>query len=202
MRYLLASVFIFLHGLAYSATHPADALDEINSAIENANVGNFESAVDLDALLDDALGTFLLEVKNPEMANSLPPLLSLMFSQAGAANGETLRGLLKGEVKSFVLNGVSSGAFAGRRQASANPRGMLAPLFADVSFGAKKITAKGQSTPTTDGWLTPFTLHDAGNGNDYDITGEFRRESDGRVRLARIQNLPALMRRLASESRE
>lgn len=124
-----------------------------------------------------------------------------MFSQA-AADGETLRGVLRGEVKAFVLDGVSSGSFAGRRQISANPRGMLAPLFADVSPGAKTITAKGQTTATAEGWITPFTVHDAGNGNDYAITGAFRRDGDGRVRLARIENLALLMRRIARESRE
>lgn len=202
MKSFIALIFIMLCAPALAATDPAGALDEINAAIENADTRAFEAAVDLDALLDDALGVFLREVRNPAMANNLPPLLSLMFSQAGAANGETLRGILRGEVKSFVLDGVSSGAFAGRRRISANPRGMLAPLFADISPGAKTITGKGQTIQTAEGWTTPFTLHDSGNGNDYSITGAFRRDSDGRARLARIDNLAALMMRLARESGE
>lgn len=165
------------------------------------DVAAFERLVDLDAILGEALHLFLRETQKPEVARQLPPLLAMLFSQAAAqdSGGVNLRSLLFGEARAFVLNGVASGAFAGAspRQAA---QGLLDPLFADASTGRKEIREIGQARRDGRGWLVPFVVHDAGNGEDYSVLGRVSPLDNG-CRLTAVENLEELLRRISEESR-
>lgn len=202
--FLLAICFA---GTGMAATEPAGTLDDINRAIEEADSQAFQQLVDIDGILEDSLNVFLRELKNPEMANKLPPLLGLMFSQAATQSegGETLRGLLRSEARNFVLNGVESGVFAGRKPQATNSQGnqsLFGPIFSAASLGRKAVIGKGKPTKSGNAWLMPFTVRDYGNERDYDVKGRFTRQNDGSVRLTGIENIPALLAQICAENAE
>lgn len=116
---------------AANTADPRQCLVEVGQAIDAADAVAFERLVDVDAILGAALTLFLRDVQKPEVADQLPPLLAVMFSQAasGDAGGNKLRDLLFSEARAFVINGVSSGAFAGRA-----PSGGSGPRDAGPAF--------------------------------------------------------------------
>lgn len=175
---------------------------QAGKAVDAADVAAFERLVDLDAILDEALGLFLRETQKPEVARQLPPLLAMLFSEAAAqgSGGVNLRGLLFSEARAFVVNGVASGAFAGRKPTGRAAQGLLAPLFADASTGRKEIREIGQARRDGQGWLVPFMVHDAGNGETYSVLGRVS-PVDGGCRLTAVENMEELLRRVAAESR-
>ena len=177
---------------------PARSLAEIGRAIDSADVAAFERQVDVDAILEQALDLVMQVMAQPETAQSMPPLLGLVFSQAAGNGGGAVRTLLKDEARAFILNGVASGAFAGRRPSGASAGGLLAPLFADASLGRKEIREVGKATPDGEGWLVPFVVHDAGNGLDYAVVGRFSPTETG-ARLTSIANLGELVERIRQE---
>ena len=126
-------------------------------------------------------------------------MVALLFTQAAAKDGN-VRGVLLSETKAFVLNGISSGAFAGRKPTGATAQGLLAPLFADASTGRKEIRSVGQARTDGNAWLVPFVVHDGGNGESYDVTGRVTKV-DGQMRLTSVSNMETLLRRVAAESR-
>lgn len=208
LKKIVASlVFLLAIGLAgtgMAATEPAGALDDINRAIDEADSKAFQQLVDIDGILADSLNAFLRELKNPETASKLPPLLALMFSQAAAQSegGETLRGLLRSEARNFVLNGIESGAFAGRKPIVANSQNLFGPIFSAASPGRKAVIGTGKPTKSGNMWLMPFTVHDYGNERDYNVKGRFTRQNDGTVRLTGIENIPALLAQIGAENAE
>ncbi|MBD5557590.1 MAG: hypothetical protein HDQ92_03255 [Desulfovibrio sp.] len=183
---------------ADDAQAPARCLAEVGRAIDEADVAAFERQVDVDAILEQALDLVTQIMAQPETADRMPPLLALVFSQAAGYGGGTVRSLLKGEARAFILNGVASGAFAGRKPSGAGAGGLLAPLFADASLGRKEIREVGAAVPDGEGWLVPFVVHDAGNGQDYAVTGRFSPTETG-CRLTSVANLPELVERIRQE---
>lgn len=213
VRAILRFVFCLTLLIPCFAALPASAADEgadqarlciaeAGKAIDAADVAAFERLVDLDAILGEALHLFLRETQKPEVARQLPPLLAMLFSQAAAqdSGGVNLRSLLFGEARAFVLNGVASGAFAGRKPTGQAAQGLLAPLFADASTGRKEIREIGQARRDGRGWLVPFVVHDAGNGEDYSVLGRVSPLDNG-CRLTAVENLEELLRRISEESR-
>ena len=153
---LLAGIFALAD--ASRAADPRQCPADIAQAIEAGDAAAFERLVDVDAILNEALTLFLAEMRKPEVANQLPPVLALMFAQAGSGGegGANIRNLLFTETRAFVLNGVSSGAFAGRTPTGQDARGILAPLFAGASTGRKEIRRIGHADPDGGGLARPL----------------------------------------------
>ena len=166
--------------------HPDKICDQISDAV-------------LDAILEQALNLFVRRAQDPEAAKDLPPMVALLFTQAASKEGN-VRALLLNETRSFVLNGISSGAFAGKKPSASASQGMLAPLFADASTGRKEIKNVGQARRDGEGWLVPFVVHDSGNDESYDVTGRVT-SVKGEMRLTSVANMESLLRRVAAESR-
>ena len=203
-QFALLSVLLCPVSAAHAATAGADApgrcLAEAGRAIDGADAAAFERQVDVDGILEQALALIARDMQRPGSADRYPPLLALVFSQAGAraGGGDAVRSLLKSEARAFILNGVDSGAFAGRAPQGGGS-GLLAPLFADASLGRKEIRRIGAATPDGEGWLLPFVVHDAGNGQDYAVLGRFSPTGDG-CRLTAVENLEELFERIRRES--
>lgn len=180
---------------------PARCLAEAARAIDGADAAAFERQVDVDGILEQALALLARDMERPGSAERFPPLLALVFSQAaGDGGGAAVRGLLRSEARAFILNGVASGAFAGRAPQGGGS-GLLAPLFADASLGRKEIRRVGAATRDGDGWRVPFVVHDAGNGGEYAVVGRFSPTEDG-CRLTSVENLEELFERIRRESME
>lgn len=191
---LLLWLVLFLPGAALAGDAP-QVLADIGAAVDAGNQAAFERLVDVDGILGQALDVFLAEAARPEGA--LPPMLAIMLSQA--AGQPAARNLLLREARAFVLNGISSGAFAGKKLNNAQQQGLLAPLFALASIGRKEI--RGVGTPVGDGaggWFLPFSVHDYGNDNDYAVIGRFT-PRDNNLRLTGIENLEQLFAQIKKE---
>lgn len=186
-------------GIAVAATDPRQCILEAGSAVDKSDVAAFERQVDVDAILEQALNLFVRRAQDPEAAKDLPPMVALLFTQAASKEGN-VRSLLLNETRAFVLNGISSGAFAGRKPTGNAAQGLLAPLFADASTGRKEIKNVGQARRDGDGWLVPFVVHDGGNGESYDVTGRVT-SANGAMRLTSVANMESLLRKVAAESR-
>lgn len=182
-----------------TTAQPAEqCLENISAAIETGNSAAFTKLVDMDAIFNQGMNVFLEQAVNPENAASIPPMLAIMLTQA--ANQPTVRSLLLQEVRSFVLNGIATGAFAGKKLSATQQQGLLAPLFAQASIGRKEIRSLGK--PVADdanGWFLPFNVHDFGNGNNYAIVGHFTQGDKG-VRLTGIENLEQIFAQIKKEA--
>lgn len=191
-----------MSGAATAKTDPRQCPSDIGKAIDRADLATFEKLVDLDGIIDEGVTLFITEMKRPENAQQLPPMLAMMFSRAAGQDdmGKSIRSMLAGESRAFICNGVSSGAFAGRQPTGATQQGLLAPLFANASQGRKEIRSIGQPSAIGDGlWHVPFVLHDGGNGQDYPIVGLVSQSGSG-LRLVAIDNFADLFARVAAES--
>lgn len=182
-----------------AAESPESCIFEIGNAIHKADVKKFESLVDIDAIIYVAFDVFLREVKKQESVSNLPPTLALLFSYAAdlGSSNVNMRKFLSSEVKSFVINGISSGSFAGVRTGSRD-MGIISPLFADASIGKKEIRNIGKAMAVANGWLVPFSLYDFGNGHNYHIRGLVSKNSKG-FRLVAIDNINVLVSKIFLE---
>ena len=176
---------------------------QAGKAVDSADVATFEKLVDVDGILADALDIFVRRAKQPQAAAELPPMLAILFAQAGSGEqgSATVRAVLLSESRAFIVNGISSGAFAGRKMDGRASQGVLAPLFADASTGRKEIRQVGEARAKNGDWLVPFTVYDHGNGENYRVTGRVSFDGSSTGRLVAVENLEALMGQVADESR-
>lgn len=176
---------------------------QAGKAVDSADAAAFEKIVDVDGILADALDIFVRRAKQPQGAADLPPMLAILFAQAGSGEqgSATVRAVLLSESRSFIMNGISSGAFAGRKVEGRAAQGVLAPLFADASTGRKEIRQVGEARAKNGDWLVPFTVYDHGNGESYRINGRVHFDGSSTGRLVAVENLEALMGQVADESR-
>lgn len=205
----IAALFLLLclfPGSARAASPEALTLAAINETLENGDSERFTELVNVDGIINDAITTFAAEAVKPENASKLPPMLALMFSNA--VGQENIKALLLQEARAFVLNGVASGAFAGKHLPGNKAQGIFAPLFAAVSLGRKEIRGIGQPMPAGNGSsLITFTIHDWGNDQDYPVAARFvplaaagdSKADAGLMRLEAVENLPQIMTQIQQE---
>ena len=196
---LLLAAMAMQAGFAFATADPRQCILEAGSAVDKSDVAAFEKQVDVDAILEQALNLFVRRAQDPEAAKDLPPMVALLFTQAASKEGN-VRSLLLNETRAFVINGISSGAFAGKKPSPTASQGLLAPLFADASTGRKEIKNVGQARRDGEAWLVPFVVHDGGNGESYDVTGRVT-TVNGAMRLTSVANMESLLRKVAAESR-
>lgn len=188
----------FLASTCLAAT-PDQCLRKISSAMEKGDAAAFEQAIDMDAIINQAMEMFISEMQKPENGSQIAPMLALLFSQAKGDGAQAIRNLLRQETKAFVLNGVKSGAFAGRQIQSQQLQGYLAPLFSGASMGRKEIVPVGEPVADENGWFMPFSVYDHGNGQTYALIGRFAGNADGPC-LAGIENLDQVFYQIKKES--
>lgn len=173
-----------------------DCILAARDAIDAADTRAFDAAVDVETVLDHAVG--VVAGAAARGGENVPPVLALMFSPLSHA--DAARRLLVRETAAFVRNGIASGAFAGGKgNGTPAPQGMLAPLFAGVSTGRKEIVHVSPAIRGEGGaWIVPFDLLDGGNGQRYRLLGRVERRHS-RWRLTAIENMDELFHRLCGE---
>lgn len=201
--FLLLFFFVGPVVAAGTASGARQCVTEIGQAVDRADAAAFERLVDVDAILTSALDIFVQQARDPRVAEELPPMLAILFAQAapGEQGNATVRSVLLSESRAFVMNGISSGAFAGRKVEGRAAQGVLAPLFADASTGRKEVRQVGEARAKNGDWLVPFTVYDHGNGESYRVTGRVSFGGNSAGRLVAVENLEALMGQVADESR-
>ncbi|MBQ9536821.1 MAG: hypothetical protein IJU79_03420 [Desulfovibrionaceae bacterium] len=185
------------------AADPRVCIQDVAAAIDEADVELFKARVDVDAVLKNAIQVFLQEINKPQLKQHVPPMLALMLQQAASneAVGASIRQLLLTETRAFVLNGIASGAFAGKKLSNSTEQGLLTPLFANASLGRKEIVQIGSAQQCPDGWIVPFVVYDYGNELEYSVDGLVQ-NNNGSLRLMRIVNLEALIAQIQEEAKQ
>ena len=207
MQYRPCQILLFVFCLILVSPQPAKASDakscvlEIGEAIEQADTDRFTQLVDVDGVLGHVLDAFLQWAKKPDIAKEMPPMLAIALMQAeqNASAGKMIRSLLLTESRAFLLDGIASGAFAGKKKPH-TAQGILAPLFANASLGRKEITHVGEAEDLEGGWLVPFSVRDWDNGQVYPING-FVERVQGECQLTNILNVQELFERIEEEAR-
>lgn len=178
--------------LPLQAATPYDTLEQITRALNASDETLFEQSINLDAIIEDGLNSFVAQASG---AGALLPAPVVMFLQS--LQSPLIAPVIISEAKNFVLSGVSSGAFGGGAASGAPTRGILGPLLAGASMAKKEIYSTGDARLTDDGYIIPFTVYDYGNGNFYHVEGLFDPESH---RLESLVNMDELVRQILEES--
>ena len=148
---------------------PEAVLKEIQTAIDASDLAAFERRVDVDALLDQSSSALITALQKAGQVDTsgLPPMLALMVASVqDPSMAKQIKGLLVQETGTFTRSGIESGFFAGKPKANAKPKGLLAPLFGNVSTGRKELRPRGASRKVNGNVILPATIHDFGNGRD------------------------------------
>ncbi len=192
---------LLMPGQLAAAGDPRSCIEEINTAMEAADPDAFERRLDIEAVAGQVFSELEVMAKEDRYSRLMPPMLALLASQ-GAFSGSFTRGVLVGEVRSFVRWGVGSGSFAGRKVENYQSDSMLAPLFALVSTGRKEITRVGTPVMGKKGrWTVPFTMYDHESGGTYHVRAVCEPVHDG-WRMTGIDSLRALIVQILNESQE
>ena len=201
MKKVALALALFLAASAAFGGTPHEALERAAAAMDNGDAAAFQGVIDIDSVLEKALRTVAREAKKPETRRALPQAAAFIFDQAGdeGPKGEALRGLIISEGKAFVLNGVSSGVFAGKKIKAFPHGGLLTPLFSNVSLGRKEIVGIGDARPDGEEFLLPFSLRDYGNDQEYAIVARFAPAGDD-WRMVAIENFPELFEQIRKEA--
>ena len=182
---------------------PEAVLTQIQRSIDEADLPSFERHVDVDALLDQSASALIASLQRAGKVNTsgLPPMLSLMVASVqDPSMAKQIKNLLVQETGTFVRSGIESGFFAGK-PAAAKPKGLLAPLFGDVSTWRKELKPRGASRKSKNAAVLPVTIHDYGNGRDYKV--DLGMISNGKSwKVNRIANMDTLLARLQKEAAE
>ncbi len=203
LRSILFSLCIFcsLAPLAEAGTSPVNTIQDVKSAIDNADQNLFDQAVNMESLIGQCVDVFLEDAQKSDQ-KTLPPALALMLSTLNMSEAakNNVRAVLAKEGADFVRFGVRSGAFAGKHnEEKASGGGMLSTLFSYVSMGRKEITHIGQGVEESGAVYVPFMIKDHGNGNSYPVEAWLRQEN-GQWRVIGLRNVRTLMRILRGES--
>ena len=110
-------------------------------------------------------------------------------------------GMLVQKTGTFTRSGVESGFFAGKPKANAKPKGLLAPLFGNVSTGRKELRPRGASRKVNGNVILPATIHDFGNGRDYKVDLGMSPSGES-WKVTSIANMDKLVFRLQKEAAE
>ncbi len=184
---------------AYSRTDPRSCLETMELAVETRNADLFDRQADIEGLAKQVFAEIEQMAGDEQLARWLPPLVTLLASQ-GALTSSLTSGFLAGEVRSFVLYGVGSGAFAGQKVPGYTSESMLSPLFDMVSMGRKELRDMGVPVRVDrDRMRLPFSVRDHDNGNTYRVVGLFTATGGG-YRLTSLENVRDLIIQIGLES--
>ena len=183
---------------------PEAVLKEIQTAIDASDLAAFERRVDVDALLDQSSSTLITALQKAGQVDTsgLPPMLALMVASVqDPSMAKQIKGLLVQETGTFTRSGIESGFFAGKPKANAKPKGLLAPLFGNVSTGRKELRPRGASRKVNGNVILPATIHDFGNGRDYKVDLGMSPSGES-WKVTSIANMDKLVSRLQKEAAE
>lgn len=183
---------------------PEATLQAIQQAIDSSDLAAFERHVDMDALIDQSASALIASLQKAGKIDTskLPPMLALMVASVqDPSMAKQIKSLLVQETGTFARSGIESGFFAGKPKAGAKPKGLLAPLFGEVSTGRKELRARGSARATGDMTVLPATIHDFGNGRDYKVDLGMTPSGEG-WKVSRIANMDQLVSRLQKETAE
>ena len=177
---------------------PEAVLKEIQTAIDASDLAAFERRVDVDALLDQSSSALIAALQKAGQVDTsgLPPMLALMVASVqDPSMAKQIKGLLVQETGTFTRSGIESGFFAGK------PKGLLAPLFGNVSTGRKELRPRGASRKVNGNVILPATIHDFGNGRDYKVDLGMSPSGES-WKVTSIANMDKLVSRLQKEAAE
>lgn len=205
---LLVPAFWAFPVAAASGGSPEEAVMDIQKAIDRADLNLFEQRVDVEALAAQGSDMFVSMLAERGSAG-LPPVVALLANTARSPDAAFLiRQMLANEAAAFVRDGVASGRFGGRRGDPRQPsRGLLSPLFADVSTARKVLSVAGKARRIDEQDNTghavelPVRVRDDGSRKSYGLRLRLERDSTAAEgwKVVRIADLPEIADRIWKE---
>ena len=196
--FLFLPLLLLVTVTALARQTPEAVLKEIQTAIDASDLAAFERRVDVDALLDQSSSALITALQKAGQVDTsgLPPMLALMVASVqDPSMAKQIKGLLVQETGTFTRSGIESGFFAGK------PKGLLAPLFGNVSTGRKELRPRGASRKVNGNVILPATIHDFGNGRDYKVDLGMSPSGES-WKVTSIANMDKLVSRLQKEAAE
>lgn len=189
---------VWLLSFPCQAQTPEQAVYDIQTALETADLSLFEQRVDIEAIVGSGVELFLDRLARGEAPATLPPALQLLGTALTTANTrDTLQRMLQRELCRFIREGVKSGRFGGKTDTTA-PADIRGSLLATISQGRKEISRISAAQPDGNGKRISFWVTDHGNGQSYPVTAHLDNQMGWY--LSRIDNMPALLDRLMREA--
>ncbi len=135
---ILAALLLLPAAPALAAA-PEAAIPQLQKAIDGSDAALLEKHMDVRAVVDKGVDAVLADPAAMKAAQQTPAVALLLAGMGADPSAKAMiKNVLAQETREFVLNGVSSGAFAGKKP-SKKGTGLLSPLFADASKGRKEF---------------------------------------------------------------
>ena len=190
----LAALLAFAAAPAFAAATPEGTVPLLQKAIDGSDAALLEKHMDLDSVINKATDFVLADPTALKAAQQTPAVALLIAGMGSDPKAKAvLKKILVQETRGFVTQGVSTGAFAGKKASGkSKDGGLLSPLFADASKGrkefgpAKLLERKGGSAKVA------TSLYDAGAKERYPL--ELRlEEQQGVWRVIEVMNIKQLI---------
>lgn len=200
MRLLFLFKLFALPALMALATFPAlaavpeAAIPQLQKAIDDSNVPLLEKHMDLDSVVNKAADFLLADPAALKAAQKTPAVALLIAGMGSDPQAKAmLKSILVQETRGFVVQGVSSGAFAGKKISSGSKnKGLLSPLFAGASKGRKEFGTTTLLERKDGSARISTSLYDAGAKERYPL--ELRLEEQHEVwRITEVLNIRQLI---------
>lgn len=190
---LVLSLLVFSAVPAFAAS-PEATIPILQKSIDSSDAALLEKHMDLDSVINKATDFVLADPTALKAAQQTPAVALLIAGMGADPKAKAmLKKILAQETRNFATQGVSSGAFAGKKPSGkSKDGGLLSPLFADASKGrkefgpAKLLERKGGSAKVS------TSLYDAGAKERYPL--ELRlEEQQGVWRVVEVMNIRQLI---------
>ena len=189
------------------AATPAQALAEVQRAVDGNDEVLLEKFVDLRAIIARGVDVFVAEYAAHPPAGEGDPLLDMLSGglgdESGSAVSPAVKLLLVEEARRFVVRGVASGQFSGRPPSAGRELpepGILSALFADVSTGRKELRGVRVQRVGDDRSTAAATVFDHGTGRGYPVILALSRQAGGFWKVTDVQNLEDIVRLVRRET--
>ena len=186
---------------------PAQALLEVQRAVDGNNEVLLEKFVDLRAIIARGVDVFVADYAAQPPAGEGDPFLDMLSGglggESGSAVSPSVKLLLVEEARRFVVRGVASGQFSGRPPSVGRELpepGMLSALFADVSTGRKELRGVRVQRVRDGRSTAAATVFDHGTGRGYPVVLALSQQSGGFWKVTDVENLEDIVRQVRREA--
>lgn len=187
-------VLLAFPAISAFAASPESTIPLLQKSIDSSDAALLEKHMDLDSVINKATDFVLADPTALKAAQQTPAVALLIAGMGADPKAKAmLKKILAQETRSFATQGVSSGAFAGKKPSGkSNDSGLLSPLFADASKGRKEFGPAKLLERNGGSARVSTTLYDAGAKERYPL--ELRlEEQQGVWRVMEVINIRQLI---------
>lgn len=193
---------------ALAAETPEQSLRKIQQAIDTRDTALLERCIDLNGVIAGATDIFVETMGKQVASNSkgVSPMLAMLVASmkdgADSQAAQSVRTLVTGETRKFVLHGVASGKFAGKPVKDVKQDGgLFSPLFEGASVSRKEIRSIKNVRRNGDSATASMEVYDHGSENAYPVNVRLVQTGD-MWQVREVTNAAELVSRIRTESKQ